>query len=430
MQTLRSPQRPPLFHYVRSGPEERSSQRQDRSTTLVCLGGSNAARDDPDHGRIPSCRRGDVVDRCQSRQFRRSYRPSNAKLGRARLCRFDDGDRKGRGRTGSAGRDRAGAPALAGHRGRCDPVDLPGARRHRPARRSRRQELCDRVCDRAARSLERAAPVPGRRRLERIDPAAAWPAGHRRCARAGARLCRRLHRQRPSGRRVRRLLHEGPGGGAQFRPGIGRQGDGRREGDHRPLLRPGAGALLLRRLLDRRPRRHDRLAALPRGVRRHRRRRAGDAHGPLQSRPCLGQPRLRADLAQGRERQARSHQGVLAIGPEARHRRHRRRLRCQGWPEGRHDLQYPPVHLRSGVACLQRRQDRCLSLCRSGERACQGLRRPEELARRASPIRPSHGTAASPRRALRSPASSPPARAVRSIPTSTRRSMSTPSRTG
>ena len=82
----------------------------------------------------------------------------------------------------------------------------------------------------------------------------------------------------------------------------------------------------------------------------------------------------------------------------------------------------------ASLACSGAKTDACLSPTRRVRSPRRLPARRIRAARR--PIRPSRGTAASRRQALRFPASSPPARAARSIATSTRRSMSTRSRTG
>src|SRR5260370_848805 len=78
--------------------------------------------------------------------------------------------------------------------------------------------------------------------------------------------------------------------------------DARREGDRCPLLWPAARALLFCRMLYRRSRGHAGVAALPPRGRRHRRPRSGNAHGPFESLPRLGELQLHPNRTQRRNR--------------------------------------------------------------------------------------------------------------------------------
>ena len=82
---------------------ERSSQRQDRSTTLDAVERKQCS-ERQSKSRSPSCRRA-MWSTAASRRSGDRTRPQMRNVGWARLRRFDHGDRKGRGRAGSAGRE-------------------------------------------------------------------------------------------------------------------------------------------------------------------------------------------------------------------------------------------------------------------------------------------------------------------------------------
>ena len=94
------------------------------------------------------------------------------------------------------------------------------------------------------------------------------------------RLRRRHHRHRSPRGGLRRVLHGGAAGEPRLRLPGGRARGRAREADRRAALRPARRARVLHGLLDRRARGHADGAALSHLLRRHRRRRAGDAHEP------------------------------------------------------------------------------------------------------------------------------------------------------
>ena len=164
---------------------------------------------------------------------------------------------------------------------------LPAERDARPAHRRRRQELRHRVRAGSSRRVERALPVPGRGRPERHGGAAARTDGAGR-RRARPRLRRRHHRHRPPRGGLRRVLHGGAAGEPRLRLPGGRARGRAREADPRAALRPARRARVLHGLLDRRARGHADGAAPSHLLRRHRRRRAGDAHALLRDRGRVG----------------------------------------------------------------------------------------------------------------------------------------------
>ena len=166
---------------------------------------------------------------------------------------------------------------------------LPRRGRDRAAHRPQRQAVRHRLRAGAARRLERPVPVPGRRRPERQRR----PAARRQVAAATTPALARGFAvvstdTRPQGAVLRRQLLRGPGGHAQLPLPGERQGHGRGEADHRAYYGKPAGALVLRRLLHGRPRGDDDVAALPDLLRRHRRRRARDAHRHSRTSACAG----------------------------------------------------------------------------------------------------------------------------------------------
>ena len=165
-----------------------------------------------------------------------------------------------------------------------------------------------------ARRLERAAVVPGRRRVERHRVAAARQDGRRRC-RARARLRRCHHGHGTQGPGVRRHLHGRAAGEPRLRVPGGRARRRAREASRRAVLRPATRPRLLRRMLDGRPRRHVDGAALPDLLRRHRGRSAGDAHQLLAHRRRVGRNDAERGCAQGRVGQAGYPPSLVRHGP-------------------------------------------------------------------------------------------------------------------
>ncbi len=123
--------------------------------------------------------------------------------------------------------------------------------------------------------------------LNGISGAAARTDGAGRC-RARPRLRRRHHRHRSPRGGLRRVLHGGAAGEPRLRLPGGRARGRARAADPRAALRPARRARVLHGLLDRRARGHADGAAPSHLLRRHRRRRAGDAHALLRDRRRVG----------------------------------------------------------------------------------------------------------------------------------------------
>ena len=136
---------------------------------------------------------------------------------------------------------------------------------------------------------------------------------------------------------------------------------GRRQADHRALLRKARGVLLFRRLLHWRARRHDPFAALSHRLQRHRLRRPRHAHRPLQPRHRAVDPRgLQPGRSQRRLRQAADRKVPHRQRSQALHGRADEAMRRKRWRSRRHDLRSPWLRLRSRGPRLQTRPERCL----------------------------------------------------------------------
>ena len=176
-------------------------------------------------------------------------------------------------RARDVGADDPGRPVPAARHRRLDDDPVPVLPRRRRADADLR--LVDPLRGLAADlELERQAEPRGQRRLRRQlrDRLRADGAG----AAAGLRRDRHRHGPRRNGD-ARRELRARPSR-EDGRLGLPRQPRdvGRREGDHEGDVRARSAAVLLHGLLGRRPRGADGSPALPRRLRRHRRRRAGE----------------------------------------------------------------------------------------------------------------------------------------------------------
>ena len=281
------------------------------------------------------------------------------------------------------------------------PAVLRGRRHHQ--RRSRRHQdgrpdrcaddLRDRLPDQSAEHLERQAVLQRRRRHRRLDPEHDRHRHQRRSGQpAAVGLRDRVRRQRPQRRqhrrqqRRRRRLRHRRAGAHRLRLQRHRRDEAARQRAHRALLRQGAEPLVLRRLLGRRPRGDDGLAALRQRVRRRRRRRSrlrpaqglgrrglehaavrqrGESPGPLRD----DRPRRRRHAAPQRGDPARAVDGAAD-----RHPQPVRRGRRPGRRHGQQDLlvRRHAAHLRHGG-----RADG-LPAAGAGDGAEEHRRRPEE----------------------------------------------------
>ena len=191
----------------------------------------------------------------------------------------------------------------------------------------------------AAVRLERQVPGGRQRRLGRIDPV-------RRARRgAPARLRRRVHQCRTY-RRGRELRARPSGEADRFRLPCGARNRRAEQGGDCRLLRQGAAAVLLQRLLGRRAHGVPGSAALSGRLRRHPRRRA-------RLRPREPE-RADADERESDARPSGQHDSAGQVRGDSP--RGARRLRRRRRPEGRPDQRSAELPLRSQGARVQRRR--------------------------------------------------------------------------